>query len=250
MSLEVFQQSMADALLEVRLPDQLPVHCNGRPIEDCLQIYRDHYLISLVEAIAATFPVTRKQLGDRDFFTLVQRYVLAQSPRSGCLADYGQDFPGWLHDEVPAIPAEGDLAAWEWALERVGMARLPGIFPFQALADLPPSQYEQVRFQVASGVRLFSATWDLVSAYDRLREGESLRPLPVSGASTADRFTWLLYRKLEGVGVLPADPFLTDIIQVCQARKPLATLGDTLVNEHLQALFSLVRKGVIDAFEE
>lgn len=259
MRLESFQRSMADYLRRKLTSDPLPVGCTGKRrhehlIEECLDIYRDHYLISLTEAIAATFPITRKQLGDADFLTRVRSYVLAHPPRSGCLADYGQDFPGWLNDGIHekggAVSAEGDLAALEWSLERVGMASLPAPFPFQALAELPQSQYEQVRFQVAPGVRLFSSTWDVVSAYDRLREGESPRPLPWPCSPTSERFNWLLYRNPKGVGVFPADAFKTCIIQVCQAGKPLSVLGDTLVTEHLEALFSLVRKGLIDAFKE
>lgn len=250
MILAHFQQSMAEALREKGASDGLAVTGAGHATEECLQIYRHHFLISLTEAIAATFPATRKQLGDTDFMILARCYVQAYPPRSGCLADYGQGFPDWLHNEVRVAPGEGDLAALEWILERVGMAPLPRSFPFQALGELPPARHEQVRFQLAAGVRLFSATWDVVSAYDRIRDGECPVPLPANGAATAGRFNWLIYRKAEGVGVFTADAFSVDIVRLCQAGKPLSALGDDLETGHLEALFSLVGKGLIDAFEE
>lgn len=245
MNLRALQHSMAEVLRGRGDAEPLLTLCTGKSTQARLQIYRNHFLISLTEAMAATYPVTRVYLGADTFDALVQDYVRDQPPVSGCLADYGEGLAQWLdrRQGIPALAVE--LATLEWSLERVGLVRAPRSFPFEALAQLPSEQYETIVFQLAPGARLLRSDRDLLGFYDRLREAQDFDH---PQGCEATPHCWLLFRKPEGVGVLPADASLASVFALCQARHPLSALGEDLHDDHLQALFTLVGKGIIESF--
>src|SRR5262245_48093331 len=81
-----------------------------------VQIYRNHLRISLREALAATFPVIRRLVGEDYFAAVARAFVERHPPRSPVLAEYGADLPAFLA-EAPNAPAYlPDVARLEWAL--------------------------------------------------------------------------------------------------------------------------------------
>lgn len=83
-----------------------------------LGIYRNHFLITLEDALAATFPAIRRLVGSGYFAQAARRYVRLSPPDSPCLFEYGAAFPDFL-DELPEardLPYLGDVARLEWAI--------------------------------------------------------------------------------------------------------------------------------------
>jgi len=253
MTFQVWQQVMAEAIRGQHSPEQLLDQCGGEMASAGLAIYRNHFLLSLLDALAATYPVTRLWLGNRAFDSLARAFVRACPPGSGCLADYGGAFPDWLAQARPEDHGCQALGHLEWRMERVGMARLPHTFPFDALAALDPADYERVHFAAAPGVRLHLADFDVVDLYDRLREREGTVKTgqPTSIAQQVYErasLAWALYRSEGGVIVWKLGSAERELLETCLAGQALAEVGGGLAPRHLDALSALVQKGLIERF--
>lgn len=86
--------------------------------EQRVQVYANHFRISLLEALANTFPVTRALVGEAFFAQTARAFIAAEQPRSPVLARYGGGFPSFLASQ-PDLGAHNylpDVAAFEWAL--------------------------------------------------------------------------------------------------------------------------------------
>ncbi|MEL3890026.1 DNA-binding domain-containing protein [Ferrovibrio sp. MS7] len=90
------------------------------PASSRIQVYADQFRISLIEALAATFPVSHALVGEAFFTQAARDFVLRQPPRDPRLFMYGGDFPAALralrdlagHAYLPCV------AAFEWALHQ------------------------------------------------------------------------------------------------------------------------------------
>ena len=78
-------------------------------------VYRNNVVVSLTEALADTFPVTRQHVGSRLFDVLARCFIDAEPPRSAVLTDYGDGFPAFVAGWVPTAnrPWLSDLALLE-----------------------------------------------------------------------------------------------------------------------------------------
>ncbi|HEX6978756.1 MAG TPA: DNA-binding domain-containing protein [Alphaproteobacteria bacterium] len=88
------------------------------PAEQRVQVYANHFRISLLETLASTFPVTRALVGEAFFAQTARAFIAAEQPVSPLLAQYGSGFPGFLAAQ-PDLGAHNylpDVAAFEWAL--------------------------------------------------------------------------------------------------------------------------------------
>jgi len=88
------------------------------PAEGRVQVYANHFRVSLLEVLASTFPVTRALVGEAFFAQTARAFLIFEPPRNPVLAQYGAGFPTFL----AALPDLGghnylpDVAAFEWAL--------------------------------------------------------------------------------------------------------------------------------------
>ncbi len=75
-------------------------------------VYRNNVAVSLVEALADTFPVTRELVGAPFFEAMARGFITTGPPRSAMLTEYGDAFPEFIADFAPAacLPYLPDLA--------------------------------------------------------------------------------------------------------------------------------------------
>jgi hypothetical protein len=86
-----------------------------------LAIYRNNVVTRLTDTLITAFPVVC-ELVDRRFFDYAAAAFLRQHlPASGCLSDYGGEFPSFLADFPPAAEPKylADVARLEWAIHKV-----------------------------------------------------------------------------------------------------------------------------------
>lgn len=108
----------AAALLDPQRP--LPAGLaawNGSDPARRFAVYRNNVIVSLVAALAETFPVLRRLVGDEFFDAMAALHVREHPPTSPVLADYGAGFAGWLEGFAPAqaLPYLPDMARLEHA---------------------------------------------------------------------------------------------------------------------------------------
>ncbi|MGE0273664.1 MAG: DNA-binding domain-containing protein, partial [Alphaproteobacteria bacterium] len=86
MKLLDLQQAMRAGIVGAA-PDALAqaVMADGLSHERRIQIYRNHYYVTLIEALAATFPVTHRLVGERFFSAVARRFAAASPPAGPCL---------------------------------------------------------------------------------------------------------------------------------------------------------------------
>jgi hypothetical protein len=103
-----------------------------------LAIYANHYRVTLIDALASTFPVVRRLVGP-DFFAAAARAFIREAPPAGpCLFEYGADFPAFLA-RLPAaapLPWLADVASLEWAINAAWFAPDGEAIDGEALARL------------------------------------------------------------------------------------------------------------------
>lgn len=65
-------------------------------------VHRNNVVVSLVDALAETFPVTQALVGEEFFRAMARERVLADPPRSPVLTEYAHGFPGFIETFQPA----------------------------------------------------------------------------------------------------------------------------------------------------
>lgn len=83
-----------------------------------LQIYRNNFLISLAAALAASFPVLRRLVGEAYFEQTARRFAETNPPCVPMLSAYGETFPRFLAKatRAPDFAYLADVGRLEWAI--------------------------------------------------------------------------------------------------------------------------------------
>ena len=118
--------------------------------EDRLRIYRNHYTLTLTEALEATFPVVRQLVGEPFFRSIANRYIDEFPPTGPCLFEYGAGFSGviaghWACRDLPYLP---DVARFEWATNVAYHAPDSSAIDPHSLVSLPVETYAQIRLRL------------------------------------------------------------------------------------------------------
>jgi hypothetical protein len=127
------------------------------------QIHANHFRISLGEALAASFPVTRRIIGDECFAALARHYILDKPPESPCLFEYGETFADYIQHfpacrDLPYLP---DMARFEWALIEAAHAEDAVVLVLEGLANISPERVARLRFIPHPAARLVSSDYPL-----------------------------------------------------------------------------------------
>ena len=79
-------------------------------------VYRNNVIVSLVDALADSFPVTLELVGEDFFRAMARLFAYAHPPRSCLLSFYGDHFPDFIDRFPPAagLPYLADVARLEF----------------------------------------------------------------------------------------------------------------------------------------
>jgi hypothetical protein len=140
-----FAAAIADPGLPV--PDGL-TSARGAPDRLRFAVYRNNVHVSLVEALAKAFPVTRRLVGEEFFRTMARAYVALHKPTSPVLIAYGQNFPDFVADFPPAarLAYLPDLARVERAWLRSYHAAEAASLDADEVLGRAPDELPGVRF--------------------------------------------------------------------------------------------------------
>ena len=110
------QGAFADALLaaDAACPPGLTTW-NGSAPGKRFAIYRNNVIVSLIDALADSFPVTQELVGEQFFRAMARQFARMAPPRSPVLALYGDGFPEFI-EAFPAaagLPYLADVARLE-----------------------------------------------------------------------------------------------------------------------------------------
>lgn len=130
-------------------------------------VYRNNVTFSLIEALAATFPATRRITGD-DFFRAMARFHVRETPPvSPLLFEYGRDFPDFIarYEHARSMPWLADVARLErdW-LDAYHAADATPLAP-EALAAIPPERLGATTFAPHPAARIFRSPHPAVTVF-------------------------------------------------------------------------------------
>lgn len=90
---------------------------NGSDPAQRFAVYRNNVVVSLIDALADTYPVTQALVGADFFRAMAREFVLGNPPRSPVLAWYGAGFAEFIEEFAPAagVAYLADVARLEMA---------------------------------------------------------------------------------------------------------------------------------------
>ena len=136
-----------------------------------LQVYRNHYRITLAEALAATFPAVQRLVGDDFFGGLARAYITEHPPAAPCLFEYGATFADFIAAFPPCrdLPYLADVARFEWAINAAWHADDAPALSADALATVAPERRDGLHLRLHRSVTLLESRWPVLRLWRATR---------------------------------------------------------------------------------
>lgn len=135
--------AFAEALLdrEAGVPPGL-TSWNGSDPAPRFTVYRNNVVVSLIDALADTYPVVQQLVGEEFFRAMAREFALAHPPTSPVMAFYGDGFVEFIGAFPPAaaLPYLADVARLEYCYVQV----------YHAAEEAPAMRVLHSRHAVAS----------------------------------------------------------------------------------------------------
>ena len=132
-----------------------------------IDVYRNTVQASLVEVLAAAFPVTQQIVGTDFFAGLARAFIAAQPPRAPQLSTYGAHFPQFIigpssEYDLPYLP---DVAQLEWMR---GESYFAADAPMLAGADMAKcgNDVGQIRLRLHPAARLIHSPFPVFTIWE------------------------------------------------------------------------------------
>jgi hypothetical protein len=131
------------------------------------RIYRNSVRDTLREAMAATFPVVLRLVGEPYFDALVARYLIACPSRSGNILELGRDLPSFVDGlpELESLPYLADVARLEWLIRDASRAADAPLSDLATILAVPPERYGEIEFSLHPSVRLLCSTFPVLQIW-------------------------------------------------------------------------------------
>ena len=144
------------ALLDLIAPD-------GLTSDARLRIYRNHVLVTLTDALIATFPVVCRLVDERFFRYAADQYIRAHPPTVPCLFEYGESFAAFLAGFGPCQHLEylPDVARLEWAINFADHADDAVAIDATRLGEVPTDRIGSVTLALHPSVSFLSSRWPI-----------------------------------------------------------------------------------------
>jgi hypothetical protein len=160
---------------------------NGKAAKKRYAVYRNNVTVSLIEALAKTFPATMRITGADFFRAMARAHVRATPPSSPLLFEYGRDFPDFVegYEHARSMPWLADVARIERAwLDAYHAADQAPLTP-QALASIPPEQLADICLTPHPATRILSSRYPAVTIFAANRLNGPVVPIRSSEAEDA-----------------------------------------------------------------
>ncbi len=158
-----------------------------------LGVYAQGYAERLIEALAQTYPALQARLGAELFASVLRRMAHEAPSRHFSVRDYGGELAERLARTLTGARGAGaaDLARFEWLLAAAFDAADAEPLPLDALSQIAPARWAQLRFTAAPSLRTVELSSNAVAFW---KAACAQAPRPSRWRRTAPR-RWLIWRR-------------------------------------------------------
>ncbi|QPK05576.1 DNA-binding domain-containing protein [Vibrio kanaloae] len=168
-SLAKVQSEFANALRYQNSGEHCDIVSDHFTDEQRIQIYRNNFVISLSEVLAATYPLTEMLVGEECFQQMARQHVLSYPSTSGDVSGYGEHFEQTIQAfpaVIEAAPYLCEVAMYEWkkdSLMRSVSESKADQHPLTGLADVPPEQQGALVFHLKDSITLINSNYAIIA---------------------------------------------------------------------------------------
>lgn len=180
------QNSFIRALAYDKCADSLLVNIsdNGLNVKQRLQIYRNHFLITLTQSLKIIYPATLRLVGENFFTATAHEFIAKILPSHGILQDFGEEFPDFLANFVPAqaINYLSAVAHFEWVCHQTYYAATCSPLDLARFKNISPKDYSMIKFKLHPSHKLLEYSFPVLSIWQMCQQ-------PEVSANTLDSIT-------------------------------------------------------------
>lgn len=151
---------------------------NGKAAGRRYDVYRNNVTVSLIDALAATYPAVQRITGTEFFRAMARFHVRSNPPASPLLFEYGRDFPEFIaqYKHAQAMLWLADIARIERAwLDAYHAADAAPLSP-ERLSAVPPDRLAGLVFIPHPAVRCLRSDYAAVTIFAANRDhAEAMR---------------------------------------------------------------------------
>lgn len=139
----------------------------GKAVAKRYNVYRNNVTVSLVNALAATFPAVQRIVGEEFFRAMARLYIRRTPPSSPLLFEYGRDFAAFIEgfEHAQSMPYLADVARIECAwLDAYHAADAASLMP-DTLAAIPPERLGEAIFAAHPAARIVRSHYPAVTIF-------------------------------------------------------------------------------------
>ena len=178
------QAAFVAALRQPQAPP--PAGIRGRGAETPkrrFDVYRNNVHASLIDVLAARYPVTERLVGSAFFREMARVFVARALPSSPVLLEYGGDFAAFVDgfQPVAALPYVGDVVRLEWAWHEAYHAADaepldPGTLT-RLWSNTPPELLVASQLSLHPSLRLVRSPWPVLEIWRTNTHDEEVQPV-------------------------------------------------------------------------
>jgi hypothetical protein len=150
-------------------------------------VYRNNVTVSLIDALAATYPAVQRITGVEFFRAMTRFHIRATPPTSPLLFEYGRDFPAFIegYEHAQDMPWLADTARIERAwLDAYHAGDVPPLSP-DVLAAVPSDRLGDLVFTAHPAARILRSAYPAVTIFAMNRVEGPTTPLRSNTAEDA-----------------------------------------------------------------
>lgn len=179
---KIFTDSILSKVLDSDATDPLLTHImpmfenseDGDEAVNRLAIYRNNVILSLSTAVADTFPVVKRLIGDACFNAAAIAFAREHPPEQPSLLFYGEKFIDFIKSYPPCkdISYLADVALLEWNYIRAFHAENVTLLDKTTLQQIVPESLGDVAFNIHPSVQIMQSDWPVDTIWE-----ENLKPV-------------------------------------------------------------------------
>ncbi|WP_163133640.1 DNA-binding domain-containing protein [Agarivorans sp. Alg241-V36] len=173
--LKQLQQEFSDSLNQTNTSVEARLANNALSPDESMQIYQNNYLLSLSEALSATYPTVQKLVGEDYFKFVAKSFILQHGHNQGDLNLFGHGFNQFLQqqDALAQLPYLADIAQLDWLIEQTAGQALPSqYFTVEALQSIPVEQLGDVVLHLAPHQSLLASQYPVFAIYQMVQQDQ------------------------------------------------------------------------------